>query len=81
MVKINTDFTLTLSWAAPRFERKDYFSLYSQAPLHATLEDTSLTTDSYFGKTRPPGGRLYNKKGFLTLFWWENMISDLLSGF
>ena len=37
-----------------------------------------LTTDSYFGKTRPLGG---GKKGFLTLFWWENMISDLLSGF
>ena len=40
-----------------------------------------LTTDSYYGKTRPSGGRLYNKKSFLTLFWWENMISDLLSGF
>ena len=33
-----------------------------------------LATDS-----RPPGGRLYNKKGILTLFWWENMISDLSS--
>ena len=36
-----------------------------------------LTTDSYFGKARLPGERLYRKKGFFTLFWWENMISDL----
>ena len=27
-----------------------------------------LTTDSYFGKTRPPGGRSDRKKGFLALF-------------
>ena len=36
----------------------------------------------YFGKTRPPwGGQLYKKNAFLTLFWWENMISDMSSGF
>ena len=29
-----------------------------------------------FGKTRPPGGSWIEKKAFLTLFWWENMISD-----
>ena len=40
-----------------------------------------LTTDSYFGKTGPPGGGQIEKKGFLTLFWWENMISDMSSGF
>ena len=40
-----------------------------------------LTTDSYFGKTRPPGGGQIEKKAFLTLFWWENMISDMSSGF
>ena len=41
-----------------------------------------LTTDSYFGKTRPPGGSGWiEKKAFLTLFWWENMISDMSSGF
>ena len=39
-----------------------------------------LTTDYYFGKTRPPGGGQI-EKGFLTLFWWENMISDMSSGF
>ena len=27
-----------------------------------------LTTDSYFGKTRPPGERLDRKKAFLTFF-------------
>ena len=40
-----------------------------------------LTTDSYFGKTRPPGERSDRKKAFITLFWWENMISDMSSGF
>ena len=40
-----------------------------------------LTTDSYFAKTTPPMGRLDRKKVFLTLFWLENMISDLSSGF
>ena len=39
-----------------------------------------LTSDSYLGKTRPPGG-VQIEKGFLTLFWWENMISDMSSGF
>ena len=39
-----------------------------------------LTTDSYFGKTRFPAGGQIDKKAFLTLFWWENMISDLSSG-
>ena len=34
-----------------------------------------------FGKTRPPGGGQIEKKAFLTLFWWENMISDMSSGF
>ena len=34
-----------------------------------------------FGKTRPPGGGWIEKKAFLTLFWWENMISDMSSGF
>ena len=53
--------------------KKAYFSLYDHFE--------GLTTDSYFGKTRPPGGRSDRKKGFLTLFWWENMISDMSSGF
>ena len=28
-------------------------------------------------KQDPWGGRSYRKNGFFTLFWWENMISDL----
>ena len=28
-----------------------------------------------------PLGEVDRKKGFLTLFWWENMISDMSSGF
>ena len=40
-----------------------------------------LTTDSYFGRTRPLGGGQIEKKSFLTLFWCENMISDMSSGF
>ena len=46
-----------------------------KASLYVYFE--GLTTDSYFGKARPPGERSYRKKGFFTLFWWENMISDL----
>ena len=40
-----------------------------------------LTTDSYFGKTRPSGEKSDRKKAFLTLFWSENVIYDLSSGF
>ena len=40
-----------------------------------------LTTDYDLTKTRPPGGRSDRKKGFLTLFRWENKISDLSNGF
>ena len=50
-----------------------------KASLYVHFE--GLTTDSYFGKTRPPGERSDRKKGFLTLFWWENIISDMSSGF
>ena len=50
-----------------------------KASLYVHFE--SLTTDSYFGKTRPPGERSDRKKAFITLFWWENMISDISSGF
>ena len=50
-----------------------------KASLYVHFE--SLTTDSYFGKTRPPGERSDRKKAFITLFWWENMISDMSSGF
>ena len=46
-----------------------------KASLYVYFE--GLTTDSYFGKARLPGERSYRKKGFFTLFWWENMISDL----
>ena len=28
----------------------------------------------------PLGGVQIEKKAFLTLFWWENMISDMSSG-
>ena len=48
---------------------------FKKASLYVYFE--GLTTDSYFGKARPPGERLYIKNGFFTLFWWENMISDL----
>ena len=50
-----------------------------KASLYVHFE--GLTTNSYFGKTRPPGESSYRKKGFSTLFWWENMISNLSSGF
>ena len=40
-----------------------------------------LTTDSYFWQNKTPWGRLDRKNAFLTLFWWENMISDMSSGF
>ena len=36
-----------------------------------------LTTDSYLAKQDPLGGGWIEKKAFLTLFWWENMISDM----
>ena len=32
-------------------------------------------------KQDPLGGGQIEKKGFLTLFWWENMIFDMSSGF
>ena len=51
-----------------------------KASLYVHFE--GLTTVSYFGKTRPPLGGLHiEKKVFLTLFWWKNMISDLSSSF
>ena len=34
-----------------------------------------------FWQDKTPWGKLYNKKGFLTLFWWEDMTSDLSSCF
>ena len=40
-----------------------------------------LTTDSYLAKQDPLVGGQIEKKGFLTLFWWENKISDMSSGF
>ena len=49
-----------------------------KASLYVHFE--GLTTNSYFGKTRPRWGKLDRKKAFLTLFWWENMISDMSSG-
>ena len=50
-----------------------------KASLYVYFE--GLTTDSYFDKARLPGKRSYRKMGFFTLFWWENMISDLSIGF
>ena len=32
-------------------------------------------------KQDPLGGGQIEKNAFLTLFWWENMISDMSSGF
>ena len=32
-------------------------------------------------KQDPLGGGCIEKNAFLTLFWWENMISDMSSGF
>ena len=52
---------------------------FKKASLYVYFE--GLTTDSYFGKARLPGERLYRKNGFFTLFWWENMISDLSINF
>ena len=48
---------------------------FKKASLYVHYE--GLTTDSYFGKTRLTGERSYRKMGIFTLFWWENMISDL----
>ena len=48
---------------------------FKKASLYVYFE--GLTTDSYFGKARLPGERLYRKNGLYTLFWWENMISHL----
>ena len=48
---------------------------FKKASLYVYFE--GLTTDSYFGKARLPVERSYRKNGFFTLFWWENMISDL----
>ena len=38
-----------------------------------------LTTDYYLAKQDPLGGGQIEKR-LLTLFWWENMISDMSSG-
>ena len=35
----------------------------------------------YLAKQDPLGGGQIEKKAFITLFWWENMISDMSSGF
>ena len=48
---------------------------FKKASLYVHYE--GLTTDSYFGKARPLGRGHIEKMGFFTLFWWENMISDL----
>ena len=40
-----------------------------------------LTTDSNLAKQDPLWGGWIEKKAFLTHFWWENMISDMSSGF
>ena len=50
-----------------------------KASLYVHFE--GLKTDSYFGKTRPNWGGQIEKRAFLTLFWWEILISDLSSGF
>ena len=50
-----------------------------KASLYVYFE--GLKTDSYFGKTRPPGRVHIERKAFSALLWQENMISDLSSGF
>ena len=35
----------------------------------------------FLAKQDPLGGGQIEKNAFLTLFWWENMISDMSSGF
>ena len=60
-------FPLIFKWSKMRGFKKA--SLY--------IHYKGLTTDSYFDKARLPGERSYRKMGFFTLFWWENMISDL----
>ena len=45
-----------------------------KASLYVYFE--GLTTDYYLAKQDPLGGGQIEKKTFLTLFWWENMISD-----
>ena len=40
-----------------------------------------LTTDSYLTEQDPLVGGRIEKNAFLTLFWWENMISDMSSSF
>ena len=53
--------------------------LIKKASLYDHFE--GLTTDSYLAKQDPLGGGCIKKNAFLTLFWWENMISDMSSGF
>ena len=50
-----------------------------KASLYVHFE--GLTADSYLAKQDPLGGGQIEKKAFSTLFWWENMISDMSSGF
>ena len=49
-----------------------------KASLYVHFE--GLTTKSNLAKQDPLGGSWIEKKFFLTLFWWENMISDRYSG-
>ena len=51
---------------------------FKKASLYDHFE--GLTTDSFLAKQDPLGGG-WIEKGFLTHFWWENMISDMSSGF
>ena len=54
-------------WHVQWFLIGQKWGVRKQAFLYVHLE--GLTTDSYFGKTRPPGERSDRKKAFITLFW------------
>ena len=66
-------------WHVQWFLNGQKWGVNNKASLYDHFE--GLTTDSYLAKQDPMGGGQIEKNAFFTLFWWENMISDMSSGF
>ena len=66
-------------WHVQWFLNGQKWGINKKASLYDHFE--GLTTDSYLAKQDPLGGGQIEKNAFLTLFWLENMISDMSSGF
>ena len=82
---IEKKFFLTLFWWENMISDRSSCYLMvkngglKKASLYVHFE--GLTTDSIIWQNKiPVGGSWIEKKAFLTLFWWENMISDMCSG-